>query len=178
LKVLTKPEVEEWLAGFPGGTDRVHCDERGVFFTDPEASCIDIEYPPKLERLPFLARYLATISYESQDFNGALIWFTEWDVWNRLEEGVGYRIIEAMHRGAGQPKAFESAPGHLFRADELTEATGMLLQPMIFGWDAIYLPNWTYGTEQFFLHVSHDSFVSVVTRTKEFYDRAFGLLQG
>jgi hypothetical protein len=57
LKVLTKPEVEEWLAGFPGGTDRVHCDERGVFFTDPEASCIDIEYPPKLERLPFLARY-------------------------------------------------------------------------------------------------------------------------
>ena len=53
----------------------------------------------------------------------------------------------------------------------------MLLQPMIFGWDAIYLPRWSYGTDQFFLHVSHDSFVSIVTRTKEFYDKVFGLLQ-
>jgi len=53
----------------------------------------------------------------------------------------------------------------------------MLLQPMIFGWDAHYYPSWSYGQDQFFLHVSHDSFVSVATRTKEFYDRVLALLQ-
>ena len=44
----------------------------------------------------------------------------------------------------------------------------MLMQPMVFGFDAYYLPKWSYGTGQFFLYVSHDSFVSVVTRTREF----------
>jgi hypothetical protein len=30
-----------------------------------------------------------------------------------------------------------------------------------------------YGTGEFFPHVSHDSFVSVVTRTKAFYETVF-----
>jgi len=42
-----------------------------------------------------------------------------------------------MNRSGGQPTSFEAAPGHLFRADELTDAIAMLLQPMIFGWDDI-----------------------------------------
>jgi hypothetical protein len=37
-------------------------------------------------------------------------------------------------------------------------------------------PRWSYGPDQFFLHVSHDSFVTVVTRTKEFYDKTFDIL--
>ncbi len=84
MKVLTAAETKEWLIGFPDDTEYVHCDGNGVFFTDPEASCIDIEYPSKLEKLPFLVRFLATLGYESRDFNGALVWFTQWDVWNRL----------------------------------------------------------------------------------------------
>ena len=126
--------------------------------------------------LPFFARFLATVGYEPRDFEGGLLWFTGWGVWNSTEEAVGYRIVEAMHRAAGQPQSFEAAPGHAFRADELPDAVGLLLQPMIFGWDAYYLPRWSYGTHQFFLHVSHDSFVTVATRTKEFHDRVFSLL--
>jgi hypothetical protein len=178
VKVLSKAEVRDWFAKFPRrDTEYVQCDADGLFFTCPETSCINLEFPQKVERLPFLARTLATIGYEQQDFQGALLWFTESGVWNWLDEGVGYRIIEALHNAAGQPKSFEAGPGHLFRADELHEAVGMLLQPMIFGWDAVYVPRWSYGTDQFFLHVSHDGFVSVITRTKEFYDRAFGLLE-
>jgi hypothetical protein len=105
-----------------------------------------------------------------------LLWFTGWGVWNYSDEGIGYRIVEAIHRAAGQQKSFEDAPGHHFRGDELNEATGLLLQPMVFGWDANYVPQWSYGPEQFFLHVSHDSFVTVVTRTKEYYDKVFEIL--
>jgi hypothetical protein len=47
---------------------------------------------------------------------------------------------------------------------------------MLFGWDANYVPHWSYGPDQFFLHLSHDLFVTIVTRTKEFYDKAFDIL--
>ncbi|MGH9616443.1 MAG: hypothetical protein ACRD28_06835 [Acidobacteriaceae bacterium] len=178
MRVLSDSEVHDWLAAFPHRTEEdVQFDARGLFFSGPETSCIDLEYPIKLEQLPFFARYLATIGYENHDFQGALVWFTDWGVWNLAEESVGYRLVEAVHTAAGQPKAFEAAPGHRFRADELNETVGMLLLPMIFCWDAVYLPSWSYGTEQFFLHVSHDSYVTVVTRTKDFYERIFSLLE-
>jgi len=176
MNVLTAEEVTEWLAGFENlgvESDYAHADKDEPFYTHPEAACIDLEYPPKLERLPFFARYLATIGYEEQHFDGALIWLTNWGIWNLRDEGIGYRIVEKINAGAGHPKSFEAAPGHRFRADELTDAIGMLLQPMIFAWDCYYLPTWSYGTGEFFLHVSHDSFVTVVTRTKTFYDRIF-----
>jgi hypothetical protein len=181
LKALESTEVHAWLDWFKKVQDRdsqyVHSDKRGLFFTHAEASCIDLEYPPKLERLSFFARLLSTIGYGDEYFQGALLWFTEWGVWNLSDEGVGYRIIEAMHRGSGQPMSFEAAPGHLFRADELADAIGMLMQAMIFGWDAYYYPRWSYGTGDVFLHVSHDSFVTIATRTKAFYDKVFGILE-
>jgi hypothetical protein len=180
MHVLSAEEVAEWLKWFekPGiGSDYPHADKDGIFLTHPEASCIELEYPQKLEQLPFFARRVATIGYEEQHFDGALIWFTEWGVWNSREESIGYRIIEKINTGAGQPKSFEVASGHQFRADELLDAVGMLVQPMVFAWDCFCLPTWSYGTGEFFLFISHDSFVTVVTRTKEIYDRVFALLK-
>jgi len=48
---------------------------------------------------------------------------------------------------------------------------------MIFAWDSFYLPIWSYGTGDFFLHISHHSIVSVVTRTSAFHGRVFRQLQ-
>ncbi len=178
MQTLSKAEVVNWFAAFPSPrTDYVQCDGNGLFFAHPEANCIDLEYPPKLERLPFLARLLATVGYDPKDFEGALLWLTTWGVWNSTDEASGYQIIEAMNRAAGQQASFEAAPGHLFRADELTQAVGMLLQPMLFGWDAYYYPRWSYGSDEVFLFISHDSFVSVVTRTATFYDKVLTLLK-
>ena len=38
----------------------MHVDERGLFFTHPEADS-DLEYPTKLEQLPIFAHCVATI---------------------------------------------------------------------------------------------------------------------
>jgi hypothetical protein len=176
--VFSEAEIRQSFAAFGKlGQDRVQCDERGLFYVQPEANCIDLEYPPKLERLPFFARLLAGLGYDDADFAGASLWFTEWGVWNPYDEAIGYRIVEGMNQSAGQPKSFEVAPGHIFRADELQSAVGMLMQPMVFGWDAYYLPQWSFGCEEFFLYVSHDSFVTVVTRTTAFYEKAFRILE-
>jgi hypothetical protein len=180
MQVLSAGKLAEWFRRFEKvevASDFVHADKDELFFTHPEAACIDLEYPSKLEQLPFFARCVATIGYEEQHFDGALIWFSSWGVWNNFSEGIGYRIVERMNAAAGQPKSFEAAPGHRYRADELPDAIGMLLQPMIFAWDSYYLPIWSFGTDEFFLYISHDSFVSVVTRTKAFYERVFQQLE-
>ncbi len=178
MLVLTKAEVEKWFTSFPKDEESVRCEDSQLFYTHPEANCIDLEYPAKLERLPFFARCVATIGYETIHFSGAMMWITQWGVWNEFDESTGYRIIEAIRTASGQPKSFEAAAAHKFRADELHQAIGSLLQPMVFGWDATYYPSWSYGGQsEFFVHVSHDSFVSVVTRTKEFYDRTFRQLK-
>jgi hypothetical protein len=105
LQVLNKAELGDWFAKLANkDSQSIQYDMDGPFFEGDEASCIQIQYPQKLERLPFLARTLATINYESKDFAGALIWFTEWGVWNYSDEGVGYRIVEAIHRG--EPTTF------------------------------------------------------------------------
>lgn len=178
MKVLTRSEIYESFASFGQiGMDRVQCEEHGPFFAHPEADCILLDYPSKLERIPFFARLLAKLGYDEGDFEGARLWFTEWGVWNTREEAIGYQTIEAMNLAAGQPSSFEAAPGHHFRADEFTAAAAMLMQPMLFGWDAYYLPLWSFGIEEYFLHISHDSVVYVVTRTKDFHAKAFAILQ-
>lgn len=175
MKVLSALEVAEWFRGFDDvglEYDYVHADKDGLFFTHPEASCIRLEYPAKLEQMPFFARYVASVGYEEQHFDGAMLWIQHWGVWNLFGEGIGYRIVEKLNAAAGQPKSFEAGPGHRFRADELPDAIGMLIQPMIFAWDSFYLPIWSYGgCSDFFLHISHDSVVYVVMRTKQFRDR-------
>jgi hypothetical protein len=122
------------------------------------------------------ARYLATIGYEPGHFSGALLWFTEHGVWNYADEGIGYRIVEQMNSAGGQPCSFENSPWHHFRGDELNEAVAMFLQSMIFGWDAYYLPQWSWGTGEFFVHVSHESHLLIVTKTKAFHDEVFAEL--
>src|SRR5690242_20000874 len=146
MRLLTGNEVREWFKGFENlgvESDYVHADEDGLFFTHPEAACIDLEYPAKLEQLPFFARSVATIGYEEQHFDGALIWIYNWGVWNLFNEGIGYRLVEKLNASAGQPSSFEFSPGHRFRADELPDTIGMLMQPMIFAWDGFYLPTWS-----------------------------------
>jgi hypothetical protein len=174
MKVLTNPEVLKYFAERDPvfkGQDYAQGDERGVFYTHPEASCITIEYPQESYRLPSFARYLATLGYEPWHFTGAHLWVQNYGIWDEAVEGIGYRIVEQMNQAAGQPSAFEASQGHNFRADELNEAVGMLLQPMLFAWDAFYLPRWSWGTGEFFLHISHDSYVVVVTKTKTFHEK-------
>ena len=67
MKVLTNSQVlDRFISRDPvfNGTDYAQGDEHGLFYTDPEASCIRVPYPPELERLAFFAHHLATMGYE------------------------------------------------------------------------------------------------------------------
>ena len=97
-------------------------------------------------------------------------------VQDRFNNGVSTTLDVANAQAQRASIAALIPPVEAYKAG-LINAIGMLLQPMIFGWDATYLPRWCYGPDEFFLHVSHDSFLSIVTRTRVFYDKVFGLLE-
>jgi hypothetical protein len=129
-------------------------------------------------QLVSLARLVAHLGCEEVHFAGAYLWVTTWGVWNPLVEAIGFQTLEQFRRSYGEIRSLEAAPGHYFRHNEFTASVCCLLQPMIVGWDAYYIPWWTYGEIDYFVAVSHDSFVDIEVRTKEMYDRALEILQG
>lgn len=118
MKVLTNVQGRGWFKEInhspQEGEDNVSIDETGLFFTHAEASCIRLDYPPALERLPFFARYIATLGDDDCSFRGVLMWITGWGVWNALDEGIGYRLVESLNLASGQPMSFEIASGPRF----------------------------------------------------------------
>jgi hypothetical protein len=174
MRVLTQEMVDSSLKWYNECDDEYvkHLGGR-LQYTHPEAASFTLALPPKIEQLPYFVRLLGTLCYEEGHFRGAMIWFTDTGIWDEFLEGIGYQILESMNTAAGQPMSFGAARGYRFRADELVKSLGMLMQPMIFGWDAYYLPMWNWGgCSEYFLEVSHHSCVDVHTKSKHFHDKA------
>ncbi len=170
MKVLTAEMIAKSFEGSAKLDDNyVKYDDRHLHFTHPEAAQFTIRFPKKVEQLPYFVRSLALLGYEQIHFRGAKIWFTDAGIWDEFLEGIGYQILESMNTAAGQPMSFWEARGYDFRADELVKTLGVLIQPMIFGWDAYYLPS---GCSEYFLKISHHSCVDVHTKSKDFHDKA------
>lgn len=169
MKVLTREMLAESLEWYNTmGDESVKFDGRGLYYKHPEAATITLALPNQVERLPFFVHRLGLVCCEQIHFPGATIWFTDVGIRNVFEEGIGYQILESINTAAGQPMSFCNTRGYHFRADELVKTLGMLIQPMIFGWDAYYLPN----RSGYFLMVSHHSCVEVHTMTRQFHDAA------
>jgi hypothetical protein len=123
-----------------------------------------------------LARLAAHLNYEELHFAGASLWITQWGVWNDMVEAVSLKAIERIRQGYGENRSLNTAPGHIFRHDEFVESVSCLVQPMLVGWDAYYIPRWAWGKMDYFLSVSHDSFLQIETRTVEMYHKASEIL--
>ena len=164
MQAVTEDEIQEILAQNPG----LLCEGRSLRFDSTEAHAININLRvAEPHHLVTLARLLAHLSYDEGHFAGAAFWITQTGVWNSQEEVVALKITERMRQGYGENRALDVSPAHLFRSDEFVECVSFLLQPMLVGWDAYYVPRWSCGSLDYFLFVSHDSFVRIETRTKD-----------
>jgi hypothetical protein len=158
--------------------EELRCDGRRPYLANAQAPSITINLRVKEpHQLVYLARLVAHIGYDEPDFRGAYLWITTWGVWNTHEEAIGFKTLEQFRRSYGENRPIEAAPGNFFRDDEFTESVCCLLQPMIVGWDAYYVPRWAQGHLDYFVSVSHDGFVDIEVRTQEMRDRAMGILK-
>jgi hypothetical protein len=173
MLATTNDEMVSSLAAF----NELRCEGRRLSFAEPGAKTIRVDLRVKEpHQLIYLARLVAHLGYEEVDFIGAHLWLTTWGVWDPRVEAIGFKTLEQFRRSYGENRSLESAPGHRFRDDEFTESVCCLLTPMIVGWDAYYVPQWAYGHLDYFLFVSHDSFLDIKVRTQEIYERALSSL--
>lgn len=172
---LTDDQMRSRFAAHP----ELRCEGRKIYFADAEASSIRIGLRVReVHQLVYLARLVAHLGYEEVHFRSADLWVTTWSVWSAPEEAIGFKTLEQFRRSYGEHRSLEAAPGHYFRHDEFTESVCCLLQPMVVGWDAYYVPHWSYGSLDYFVAVSHDSFIDIEVRIQEMRDRALEILKG
>jgi hypothetical protein len=169
---------EEMKAHF-GAHAELRCDDRNVWFADPQAASITLDLRVKEpHQLVYLARLVAHLGYEEGHFSHANLWITTWGVWNSQVEAIGFKTFEQIRRSHGENRPIGAAPGTYFRHDEFVESVACLLQPMLIGWDAYYVPRWALGSLDYFVTVSHDGFIDIEVRTQEMRDRAMEALKG
>ena len=169
----TNDEMGVHLSAYP----ELSCEERKVYFRNPEATSITIDLRVKEpHQLVYLARLVAHLGCEEIHFGHAYLWVTTWGVWNNHEEAIGFKTLEQFRRSYGENRSIEAAPGTYFRHDEFIESVACLVQPILVGWDAYYIPTWTCGGLDYFVFVSHDCFIDIEVRTKETHDSAVRIL--
>lgn len=175
MNVLTDDEVRKFLSDNEWHHGII-ADGTVLRYANPEANCIELQFPDLPGRAVYhtwLASRLGIMDNESQ-FSGALLWITLSAIGSAGLEQTGWKLVEKMRQGFGENRSLQTASGHFFRSDELVDLNAFLLPCYIFGWDAYVVPSYS---SDFFVHVSHDEYWGVVTRTQESYARRLSELK-
>lgn len=96
-------------------------------------------------------------------FAGGLILLQDWDIWSGGIEQVGHTLLgglrmQVARAPSGSSPTVRDAPGHLVDAEEFVIARSMIALPMLFQWDALYMP--AHG--RLIAEFSHHGFVDLV----------------
>jgi hypothetical protein len=175
MRAMTNDEVKDFEEKNHWATGRnVNEDWPGLYYDNQEANCIELKFPETPMRVPYFTRVLSLLNLEAEEFfNGALLWLTLWNNGSPQLEKIGWKLVEKMRLGLGETRPIEAAPGHWFRSDEFVELNAFLLPCFIFGWDAFFVPS----GQAYFVHISHDEYWAVVTKTRAAYETLFKQLQ-
>ncbi|MFZ3341823.1 MAG: hypothetical protein WA213_13135 [Terriglobales bacterium] len=175
MNAMTDEEVRQfeeqnhWATGL-----KIDESGRGFYYDNVGARCIALGYPEGPMRVPYFTRVLSLLNVESEEhFYGALLWLTLWTIGSPGLEKIGWKLVEKMRLAFGETRPIGVAPGHWFRSDEFVELNAFLLPCFIFGWDAYYVPS----GQDYFVHISHDEYWVIVTKTTAAYDNLFKSLQ-
>jgi hypothetical protein len=162
MRTINRIEFPEWCQE----RDLALVDREWPNYREAERQAFLIKLPDKPYRAVALARLCFPSSYEAP-FQGAMIWFRDWGIWNALDEETGDFILQRLRAAHGETRPLIEAPGHIFGAHEFADARAFWTLPMIFGWDAILFPE----QNDYFVFNSHDEVISFVSRTKETHSR-------
>jgi hypothetical protein len=158
MEFLTGEQVRVWFAarGLEINSSRY------LNYDSEKLHCFSVSLEEKASRVIALADYLVP-TWPDVPFAGALFWIRERGVWGDFSENASAMMLQQMRLAKGESKPLGEFPGQLFAADELVEFHSYFLLPLLFGWDAFVVPE----GKDYFLFVSHDGIVEVVSRKAE-----------
>jgi hypothetical protein len=139
VRFYTESECEQWMRSKsrqrPDAIQGIHRER--------------VDYPRELSRFFWTAHWIASsITYRSP----ALLWVTEWGIWDSSENGhLYYRLRQSY----GDQRLLPEAPGHLFLGYEAEDLASFLQVCMINGWGGFLLTESDYVNVFF----SHDEYI-------------------
>lgn len=101
-------------------------------------------------------------SWEEPSFQGGLLWIKDFGIWGENSEKTGLAMLKQITSGHGEQMALGERSSFLFTAEEVYEAHSLLLLPILFGWDALWVPN----TGDYVVSIEHHGRASVTSRNK------------
>jgi hypothetical protein len=148
------------------------------WYDNPEARSTGFLIPPEPSAIAYITVVLPTLMYNCDPLNwkGGAVWYQDFDVWNHEANVAGWKMIERIRAGYGELRPFDQATVNIFKDDDRTILPAFLLAPLIYGWDAYYIPQ-ERGS---FARISHDGYWAIETETEEAYQaiqekiKAFG----
>jgi hypothetical protein len=163
MRFLKEEEARQWCSAHGLKVT----PSRFLYYDTENLYCFSVGLEDKPSSVIGLANYLVP-TWGGISFEGALLWIRE-RVWGEYSEKTGTMIIEQMRLGKGETEPLEKRPVHLFSSEELFEMHSYFVIPMLFGWDAFLIPE----GKDYFLFVSHDGVVGVVSRTQKTNDELY-----
>ncbi len=174
MRVATDAEVTELLTDSKWNCG-IKSNGTNLYYDNPEANYIKLKFPDLPGRAAYFSSRAARLGLgdDETQFQGALLWITFSELGSLAP--IGWKQLERMRQGFGENRPLQTARAHYFRNDELLDLTAFLLPCFVFGWDAYLVP---FGRSDFFVHVSHDEFWGVISRTREAHDSLLAELKG
>lgn len=172
MHVGTDAEVRQFLTDEKWNSG-IRAADSNLYYDSPEANCLELKFPDLPGRAAYFSSRASMLgtSGEEVNFHGALLWITFSELGSLSP--IGWKAVEKMRQGFGENRSLQTARGHFFRSDELLDLKAFVLPCFVFGWDAYLVP---FGSSEFFVHVSHDEYWGVASRTRVAYEKLFAEL--
>lgn len=98
MNAMTNEEVREfqkknrWATGL-----NIDDDWRSFYYDSAEANCIELKFPETPMRVPYFTRVLSLLNTDAEEnFNGALLWLTLWNIGSPGLEKIGWKLVEKL----------------------------------------------------------------------------------
>lgn len=98
--------------------------------------------------------------FEESRFVDGMVWLRRWELWSESIDHAGYALLDGLRTRSAHSTPLDSAPAHLFSANEFTPAHACLALIMLFQWDGFFIP----GDGRFFAFLSNDGYVDLHAR--------------
>jgi len=138
-------------------------------YEHPEGKCVGFEMPDSPSGYAYLASVLPSLltDFDRDNWRGGAIIYQDFDVWNHRNNVEGWTMIERIRAGYGELRPFREATVNVFRDNDISILPAFLLAPLIYGWDAHYIPL-DRGS---FASISHDGYWCITTETEADYSK-------
>lgn len=165
MRVMSDDDAVSWCEGAGFVVDDTVSSTR-VKPADAHGSRLRIGISGDATDIVGLAYVLAMTGvpdYEEDAFSGALIWLQRWEIWSESIDRVGYALVDGIRARSEVARDMDATPAQLFVGGEFIGAHTCLSLPMLFQWDAYFLP--AHG--HFAAFLSHEGHLDFVPRNQQ-----------